>query len=58
MSYISYIEDEDGEIMNIQNINNDIKTRQWVERIKECRDFPLENGASRTTYVSRPTTAG
>lgn len=42
MSYISYIEDEDGEIMNIQNINNDIKTRQWVERIKECRDFPLE----------------
>jgi len=46
--------------MDIQSINDDIKTRQWVERIKECRkvDYLSENGASRTTYVSRPTTAG
>lgn len=32
---------EDGEIMDIQSINDDIKTRQWVERIKECRESGL-----------------
>ena len=27
--------------MDIQSINDDIKTRQWVERIKECRESGL-----------------
>lgn len=27
--------------MNILSINDDIKTRQWVERIKECRESGL-----------------
>ena len=48
--------------MDIQSINDDIKTRQWIERIKECRESGLpvmsEDCASRTTYASRPTTAG
>lgn len=32
---------EDGEIMDIQSINDDIKTKQWVERIKACRESGL-----------------
>ncbi len=27
--------------MDIQSINDDIKTRQWIERIKECRESGL-----------------
>ena len=27
--------------MDIQSINDDIKTRQWVERIKACRESGL-----------------
>ena len=27
--------------MDIQSISDDIKTRQWVERIKECRESGL-----------------
>ena len=27
--------------MDIQSINDDIKTKQWVERIKECRESGL-----------------
>ena len=30
-----------GEIMNVQNINNDIKTKQWMQKIKECRESGL-----------------
>ena len=24
--------------MNVQSINNDIKTKQWMKTIKECRE--------------------
>lgn len=27
--------------MDIQSINDDIKTKQWIERIKECRESRL-----------------
>lgn len=27
--------------MNVQNINNDIKAQQWMQRIKECRESGL-----------------
>ena len=27
--------------MDIQSINDDIKTKQWLERIKECRESGL-----------------
>ena len=27
--------------MDIQSINDDIKTKQWLERIKECRENGL-----------------
>ncbi|WP_282195449.1 IS66 family insertion sequence element accessory protein TnpA [Thomasclavelia cocleata] len=27
--------------MNVQNINNDIKTKQWMQKIKECRESGL-----------------
>ena len=27
--------------MDIQSINDDIKTKQWIERIKECRESGL-----------------
>lgn len=27
--------------MNVQSINNDIKTKQWMKTIKECRESGL-----------------
>ena len=29
---------EDGEIINVQKINEDIKMKQWIQKIKECRE--------------------
>ena len=41
--------------MDIQSINDDIKTRQWIERIKECRKSGLpvrsrQNNICEQTY--------
>ena len=41
--------------MDIQSINDDIKTRQWIERIKECRQSGLpvrsrQNNICEQTY--------
>ena len=46
--------------MDIQSINDDVKTGIGLKGLRRAGkvDFPSGNGASRTTYVSRPTTAG
>ncbi len=46
--------------MNVQSINNDIKTKQWLKTIKECREsgHQLKRGVNRTMFVNRPTTNG
>ena len=46
--------------MDIQSINDDIKTGSGLKGLRRAGkvDFPSENGASRTIYVSRPTTVG
>lgn len=43
--------------MNVQSINNDIKTKQWMKTIKECREsgFPVktwckQNNVCEQTY--------
>ena len=38
-SYLNYY--KEAEIMNVQYINNDFKTKQWMQRIKECRESGL-----------------
>lgn len=45
--------------MNIQYINNDFKTKQWMQRIKECRESGLsvrkwcrQNNLCEQTYYS------
>ena len=41
-------------LMMISKPGNGLKEYRSAGKV----DFPLENGANRTTYVSRPTTAG
>lgn len=46
--------------MNVQSINNNIKTKQWMKTIKECREsgLQLRRGVNRIMFVNRPTTNG
>lgn len=50
---------KDGEIMNVQKVNEEIKTQQWIQRIKECRESGLpvktwckQNGVCEQTYYA------
>ena len=43
--------------MNVQKVNEDIKTKQWIQKIKECRESGLpvktwckQNGVCEQTY--------
>lgn len=47
--------------MNVQSINNDIKTKQWMKTIKECREswlpvktwYKQNNVCERTYYMTQ-----